>query len=324
MEMSFIKYWIYTLSAGVSLLCLAGCQDSEEAYEEKPVEVLYNDAMQRLHGGHFSKAAERFAEVERQHPYSNWAIRAQLMSGFAYYQAKKYDEAIESFSVFMGLHPMHKDVPYAQYMIGICHYEQVPISSRDQQPTQKALDAFQEVINRYPDSPYAKDAKVKLTFIHDHLAGSEMEVGRYYQKQGNHLAAVNRFKVVIEEYQTSSHITEALFRLVESYLSLGLIDQAQASAAVLGHNYPGSSWYKDAFALMQGKGTKPLKIIPQKTVTPTKNEASMDHDSAASVMTPLLKEEHELMEGGPSKDIAPGAIDISKSALLSPLSPPKP
>ena len=311
------------LGLGVSLFSLSSCQESEEAYEEKPVEVLYNDAVKRLQGGHFSKAAERFAEVERQHPYSNWAIRAQLMSGFAYYQAKKYDEAIENFSVFIGLHPMHKDVAYAQYMIGICHYEQVPISSRDQQPTQKAMDAFQEVISRYPESSYAKDAKIKLDFIHDHLAGSEMEVGRYYQRQGNHLAAVNRFKVVAEQYQTTSHIQEALFRLVESYLSLGIIDQAQASAAVLGHNYPGSTWYKDAFALMQGKGTKPLSIKPIQTSSdPKKKLSTMSHESAAKIMTPLLAEEHKLMEHAASKDIAPGAVDIEASALLSPLSPP--
>ena len=322
--MGLMSGWKKFLWFSVSALCLSSCQESEEAYEEKPVEFLYNEAMKRLQGGHFSKAAERFAEVERQHPYSNWAIRAQLMSGFAYYQAKKYDEAIESFSVFIGLHPMHKDVPYAHYMMGICHYEQVPISSRDQQPTQKAMESFQEVISRYPESPYAKDAKIKLDFIHNHLAGSEMEVGRFYQRQGNHLAAVNRFKVVAEQYQTTSHIQEALLRLVESYLSLGLMDQAQASAAVLGHNYPGSTWYKDAFALMQGKGTKPLTIKPIPLSEVKKGDAmtTMSHDSAAKIVTPLLAEEHKAMEGSAAKDIAPGAVDIERSSLLSPLSPP--
>lgn len=217
------------------------------------MEDLYSEAAQRLNSGSFSKAAESFAEVERQHPYSNWALRAQLMSGFAYYQAKKYDEAIESFSVFIGLHPMHKDVAYAHYMIGICYYEQIPITSRDQRSTEKALAAFKEVISRYSDSPYAKDAKIKLDFIHDHLAGKEMEIGRYYQKQGNHLAAVNRFKVVVDVYQTTTHTPEALHRLVESYLGLGLLEQAKASAAVLGHNYPGSTWYQESYALLHGK-----------------------------------------------------------------------
>jgi outer membrane protein assembly factor BamD len=236
-----------------AVIFLQACQESDELYKERPVEDIYTEAMTRLNAGSFSKAAESFAEVERQHPYSNWALRAQLMSGFAYYQAKKYDEAIESFSVFMGLHPMHKDVPYAQYMIGMCHYEQVPIVSRDQQPTEKALTAFQDVISRYPESSYAKDAKIKIDFIQDHLAGKEMDIGRYYQKQGNHLAAVNRFKAVVDQFQTTSHVPEALFRLVESYLSLGLRDQASASAAVLGHNYPGSTWYQEGYALLTGK-----------------------------------------------------------------------
>ncbi len=236
-----------------SVFFLAACQESNDEYVERPVEELYTEAMNRLNSGSFSKAAEGFAEVERQHPYSNWALRAQLMSGFAYYQAKKYDEAIESFSVFIGLHPMHKDVPYAQYMIGICYYEQVPITERDQRSTEKALLAFKEVVDRYPNSPYAKDAKIKMDFIHDHLAGKEMDVGRYYQSQGNYLAAVNRFKIVVAQYQTTNHAQEALHRLVECYLSLGLVDQAKAAAAVLGHNYPGSPWYQESYNLLNGK-----------------------------------------------------------------------
>jgi len=229
------------------------CQDSEEAYQERPVEELYNEALNRLNAAEYSKSAKAFAEVERQHPYSNWALRAQLMAGFAYYQAKKYDEAIENFNVFIGLHPMHKDVAYAQYMIGICHYEQIPITGHDQKGTEKAESAFRDVIAKYPDSPFAKDAKLKLDMIRDHLAAKEMEIGRFYQKQTNHLAAITRFKLVVDEYQTTAQVPEALHRMVESYLSLGLLEQAKASAAVLGHNYPGSTWYQESYALIEGK-----------------------------------------------------------------------
>lgn len=244
---------IIKVSSVALLLALTACQDSDDAYNERPVEDLYNEAVAYMKKGEYSKSAKSFAEVERQHPYSNWALRSQLMSGYAYYQAKKYDEAIENFNVFIGLHPTHKDIPYAHYMIGICHYEQIPITERDQKATEKALDAFREVAEKYPDSKYAKDAKIKLDMLTDHLAGKEMDVGRFYQTQGNFLAASNRFKVVVDRFQSTSHIPEALHRLVECYLNMGLVDQAKASAAVLGHNYPGSTWYAESYKLLQGK-----------------------------------------------------------------------
>lgn len=242
----------YALTCLLSTL-LMGCQESDDAYNARPVDDLYNEAQAYLKKGEYTKSAKSFAEIERQHPYSNWAVKAQLMAGYAYYQAKKYDEAIENFNVFIGLHPTHEDVAYAHYMIGICYYEQMPITERDQKTSEKSLDAFKEIINKYPDSKYAKDAKIKLDLIHDHLAGKEMDIGRFYEGQKNFLAASNRFKFVVEAYQTSSHAPEALYRLVECYLNLGLIDQAKATAAVLGHNYPGSNWYQEAYKLLTGK-----------------------------------------------------------------------
>lgn len=236
-----------------SLLFLSACQDSEDAYNARPVDDLYNEAQDYLKKGEYTKSAKSFAEVERQHPYSNWAVKAQLMSGYAYYQAKKYDEAIENFNVFIGLHPTHEDVPYAHYMIGICYYEQMPITERDQKTSEKAMNAFLEVAEKHPGSKYAKDARMKLDMIRDHMAGKEMDIGRFYQGQKNFLAASNRFKFVVDAYQTSSHVPEALHRLVECYLNLGLIDQAKATGAVLGHNYPGSTWYLESYKLLGGK-----------------------------------------------------------------------
>lgn len=238
-----------------SLLLLSGflfisCTDKEENFAEMSVEELYNRAIDRFDKGAYVKSAKAFAEVERQHPYSNWAVKAQLMSAFSYYQAKKYDDAIEGFRVFVQLHPSHEQVPYAYYMIGMCYYEQIPTTQRDQKPTVESQNAFKEVVERYSQSPYAKDAKYKLDLIQDHLASKEMEVARYYLDQGTHLAALNRYKSIVETYQTTSYIPEALHRMVECYLSLGIREQAEAAAAVLGHNYPDNKWYKASYALL--------------------------------------------------------------------------
>lgn len=234
------------------LLLLSACGDKDEKFDEMSVEQLYNMAMNQYDEKSFSKAAKIFDEVEKQHPYSNWALRAQLMAAYCYYQAKKYDEAEEGFKTFSQLHPSHQDVVYAKYMIGLCNYEQIPIVERDQESSRDALNAFQEVLNRFADSVYSKDAKFKMDLIRDHLAGKEMDTGRWYltvKKQP--LAALNRFKVVVDEYQTTSHAPEALYRMVECYLSMGIIEQAKATSAVLGHNYPDNKWYKSAYELMQ-------------------------------------------------------------------------
>lgn len=242
---------------------LVSCSDNDEVLlAQMPVEKLYNNAKDQMDSGSYNQAAKTFAEVERQHPYSEWSLKAQLMSAYCYYEAKKYQEAIESFNVFIQLHPGHENVPYAYYMVGLCNYEQIPTVHRDQTVTQKAEDAFQEVLNRFPDSPYARDAKFKLDLLRDHLAGKEMDVGRYYLRQRSYLAAVNRFKVVVDQFQTTSHVPEALHRMVECYLALGLPDQAQQTAAVLGHNFPGSPWYADTYALIMDKN--PKSVLPKK------------------------------------------------------------
>lgn len=236
------------------MLILAGfltaCSEKDEAYVDLPVEDLYTRAQERLKERSYTKAAKAFAEVERQHPYSNLALKAQILSAYSYYEAKKYDEAIDGFQVFIQLHPGHADVAYAHYMIGLCFYEQIPILERDQQPAEKSMNAFNEVLNRFPTSIYAKDARFKIDLIKDHTAAKEMDVGRFYLKNGSYVAAINRFKTVVETYQTTSQAEEALYRLVECYIAVGVRDQAIASAAVLGHNYPNGQWYASAYALL--------------------------------------------------------------------------
>ncbi|MSP48894.1 MAG: outer membrane protein assembly factor BamD [Alphaproteobacteria bacterium] len=238
-------------------LVLAACGDKPEPYVEKPVEELYNTAMNSLEDRIYLKAARQFEEVERQHPYSAWATKAQLMSAFSFYQANKYDDALSSLDQFIELHPSHRDAPYAYYLKGLSHYEQIADIGRDQEITDRALKALDEVIRRYPDSRYARDARLKIDLARNHLAGKEMEIGRYYLRLGQPLAAINRFRRVVDNYQTTEQVPEALLRLTEAYLNLGVRDEAQAAAAVLGHNYPGSDWYRDAYALLAGQGLAP-------------------------------------------------------------------
>ena len=244
MKITHLAFWSLIIS-----VVIVGCSDKEE-YKEMPADVLYKNGVEQYEKGSYTKAAKTFMEVERQHPYSEYAVEAQLMSAVAYYEGKKYDDAIESFRVFIQLHPGHPKIPYAYYMLGLSYYEQIKIVERDQEETELAEAAFIEVMERFPGTKYAKDAKSKLDLVYDHLAGREMTVGRFYQKQNNFVSAVNRFKTVVSEYQTTSHVPEALHRMVECYLALGIIDQAESTAAVLGHNYPGSHWYRDSYALV--------------------------------------------------------------------------
>lgn len=235
-------------------LALAACAkgDKELKYVARDVETLYNLAADTLAKGQYGQAALIFDEVERQHPYSAWARRAQLMSSFSYYQANKYQEAIFSAQRFLSLHPGNKDAAYAYYLIAVSYYEQISDVRRDQKITEQALNALNELVRRYPDTPYAADARLKLDLTRDHLAGKEMEVGRWYQIRGECLAAIYRFRNVVEKYETTSHTPEALHRMTECYLSLGMLAEAQRSAAVLGYNYPGSKWYKRAYDLLGG------------------------------------------------------------------------
>ena len=236
-----------------ALLLVAGCEtgDEPEVYEEKPVDSLYNEAMDALEGGAYKPASNLFDEVERQHPYSPWATRAQILAAYSYYQANEYDEAVAALDRFIRLHPANAEVPYAHYLKGISYYERISDVGRDQEMTQEARTAFEELVSRYPESPYARDARLKLDLIEDHLAGKEMEIGRFYLMRGHYLSAINRFRNVIETYQTTTHVPEALHRLVEAYAAVGLQEEARKMAAVLGHNYPGSEWYVDSYEIVE-------------------------------------------------------------------------
>lgn len=236
---------------------LAACSTPEPEIPDTPVEVLYNNAKDALGTGQPEKAAKLFDEVERQHPYSKWATQAQLMSAYSYYQVDKYDDAIPALERFIELHPGNRNAAYAFYLRALCYYEQIEDVTRDQGNTELAQRALTDVVARFPNTPYSRDAAVKLDLVRDHLAGKEMDVGRYYLKRSQYLAAINRFKRVVDQYQTTSHVPEALERLTESYVALGVFAEAQKATAVLGYNYPGTQWYQDAYALLTSKGLAP-------------------------------------------------------------------
>ncbi len=240
------------------VLTLSACETTDEPeFVERPVEDLYNEAMDLLFSGFYHGAARAFDEVERQHPYSVWATKAQIMSAYAQYEDNAYDEAIIAAKRFIDLHPGSDDAPYAYYLVSLCYYEQISDVGRDQEMTALALESLDAVVRRFPTTAYARDAKLKIDLTRDHLAGKEMAVGRYYQSRGQYVAAINRFRNVIESYQTTTHVPEALHRLTESYLALGVTEEAQTAAAVLGHNYPGNEWYQDSYGLLTGQNLQP-------------------------------------------------------------------
>ncbi|WP_374527199.1 outer membrane protein assembly factor BamD [Novosphingobium sp.] len=243
-------------TAATALVFTSGCagrggKAKDTAFVARDVDTLYMAAKDRLDRGDTKIAAALFDEVERQHPYSPWARRAQLMSAFSYYVARDYTKAIQAAQRFLSIHPGNRDAPYAYYLIALCYYEQISDVDRDQKITMLALDALNEVVRRYPNTEYAADSRIKIDLVNDHLAGKEMEIGRSYERSGKWLAANLRFRNVIEKYQTTSHVPEALFRMVETSLALGVPEEAQKYAAVLGANYPGNEWYKKAYDLMQ-------------------------------------------------------------------------
>lgn len=238
-------------------LLLAGCAgDKKDTYVEKPVETLYNDAMNQMLDGGYSQAAKTFDQVDQQHPYSVWATRAELMAAYALYQANKYNESVAAADRFISLHPGNRDVAYAYYLKALDYYVQIADVGRDQKMTEMAMQALQEVVRRFPDSRYGRDARLKIDLTRDHLAGKEMEIGRYYEGQGAYLAAINRFKRVVDNYQTTTHVPEALYRLDECYIALGLSDEAERVTSVLGYNYPGSKWYSNAYDLLRQDAPK--------------------------------------------------------------------
>lgn len=243
-----------------ALTVLAGCASSSDlskALNPDPPAKMYADADALMSAGKFDDAAKKFEDLDRDHPYSSEARRAIVMAAYAYYKAGKLPEAIASAERYTTLHPGTKEAALAHHIIASAHFDEIKTPNRDQSETRKALQQLKTLRTRYPDSPYANDAENRIRLAEDTLAASEMEVGRYYLKRKNHIAAINRFKTVVTEYQTTAHVEEALMRLTESYMALGIKQEAQAAAAVLGHNFPNSRWYKDAYALLQSDGLAP-------------------------------------------------------------------
>ncbi len=251
------------LLMAASLAACFGGRGPREAvqFNEEPVAQLYNRGADMLDERRWSEAVLAFQEVERQHPYSSWARRAILLTAYAQYQANRYDDAIESSQRFIALHPGNESAPYAYYLVAICYFEQILDVGRDQGTTERAMTALQEVVRRYPQSDYARDARLKIDMTYDQLAGKEMEIGRFYLTHNQPLAGINRFRNVVENtnYQRTTHTPEALHRLVEGYLTVGMTEEAQRAAAILGHNFPGSEWYEASFNLLEGRGVTPVE-----------------------------------------------------------------
>ena len=249
--------------ASAAALFLSACSDSDSSddkdpkYVERPVDQIYNDAWKQIHQNNWVEAAKQFDEVERQHPYSVWARRAMLMSAYCYYEGNKYTDAISTADEYIQLHPGSSEVAYAFYLKAMSLYEQIVDVGRDQSNTEQALTALQDVVQRFPNTEYARDASLKVDLTLDHLAGKEMSVGRYYLIRGDYIGAINRFRVVVERYQKTTQIAEALERLTEAYYALGVYNEAKTAAAVLGANYPGSPWYKDSYDLLVSHNMKP-------------------------------------------------------------------
>ena len=230
----------------------------EQTFSDEPADKLYNEGLFLMNNQHDLKAAtKKFDEVDREHPYSEWARKSLLMSAYASYQAGDYDTCIGSASRYVTLHPGSPDAAYAQYLIAASNYDQIPDISRDQARTEKAMNSLEEVIRKYPTSEYAGEAKKKLEGARDQLAGKEMAIGRYYMERRDYTGAINRFKTVVTRYQTTRHVEEALARLTEAYMAIGIVGEAQTAAAVLGHNFPDSRWYKDAYNLVKSGGVEP-------------------------------------------------------------------
>lgn len=257
------------------LLTLTACGSSKPADVAEtvptvaPVETLYNNGLDALNQRRYTSASDQFAAVEQNYPYSSWAVNAQLMSGYTAYLQNNYTEALSTLDRFIQLHPAHRDIAYAYYLRALCYYEQIADIQRDQRGTEQAMNALREVVNRFPDSSYARDAQLKIDLCFDHLAGKEMEIGRYYQNQHLYTAAIGRFQRVVDDFQTTNHVPEALARLVEIYLALGLKDEARKTASVLGYNYPGSRWYLDTYGQLADDGiATPTARLPDPAERP--------------------------------------------------------
>ncbi|HVO16836.1 MAG TPA: outer membrane protein assembly factor BamD [Alphaproteobacteria bacterium] len=258
--MTDTRWGLAGLLGRLAIVCLAaafmaGCgnEKGKDEYVEGSVDELYNKAMDELLAERYKQAAKLFDEVDRQHPYSVWSTRAQIMSAYANYKNDKFDDAIIGLDRFIQLHPNDRDITYAYYLKGMAYYDQIKDVKRDQTSAREALKTFDEMNKRFPNSRYSRDVTRKIDLINDHLAGKEMDVGRFYLKRGQQLAAIGRFRTVVDRYQTTSQVPEALLRLAEAYTELGVVDEARKVTAVLGYNYPASEWYTDSYELVTGK-----------------------------------------------------------------------
>ena len=263
MSMSRLKspLVLVLMAASISLgACQTDKAKRELAYVERPVEVLYNTAAKELDTRDYEDAIQLFNEVERQHPYSEWARRSTLMSAFAAYQSRRYDEAVDTARRYISLNPGSDEAAYAYYLVATSYFEQIVDVGRDQRTTELAKASLDELLRRFPTTEYAKDAQLKMDMVDDQLAGKEMEIGRYYLRRQEHLPAINRFRKVVTDFDTTTHTPEALYRLVEAYMSVGLKGEALAAAAVLGYNHPESDWYKTAYGIMDEEGLDPSQI----------------------------------------------------------------
>jgi outer membrane protein assembly factor BamD len=259
-----------SLMLAVCGLALAGCDtlaslnpfDKGETYKPEiiaqvPAEEMYNDGLARLQKNDYAAAAKKFGELDKQYPYSDWSRRALIMTAYANYEGRQYEDAVSASKRYLQLHPATPDAAYAQYLLAMSYFNQIPDVTRDQESSEKALVALQELVDRYPTSQYAADAKQRIQLARDQIAGKEMEVGRFYLQKRNYTGAINRFRTVVARYQTTRHVEEALERLAEAYMAMGIVGEAQTAAAVLGHNFPDSPWYKDAYTLLRNGGVEP-------------------------------------------------------------------
>ncbi|KQZ81454.1 hypothetical protein ASD64_10340 [Mesorhizobium sp. Root157] len=263
-SMAPAKRIFLALSVATAPLLLAGCMSSEKDIDlstyvdqTEPADVLYNQGLANLNAGRLSEASKKFAAVDRQHPYSEFARKSMVMGAFSNYRQGNYEEAIGSAKRYLTLYPSTEDADYAMYIIGLSYFRQIRDVTQDQKEARLTVQTMQELVTRWPDSEYVEDAKTKIRFANDQLAGKEMQIGRYYLERREYLAAIKRFRNVVESYSNTRHIEEALARLVEAYYAMGLTDEAQTAAAVLGQNYPDSPWYKDSYKLLQGGGLAP-------------------------------------------------------------------
>jgi outer membrane protein assembly factor BamD len=256
-------FGIYFGLAAIALAApLGGCanlfgDDKQALLPDEPADKLYNEGLTLLNRKEYEDAAKKFEEVDRQHPYSEWARKSLLMSAYTYYEIGKHEETIQAARRYVALHPGSPDAAYAQYLMASSYYDQIPDITRDQERTVRAMRALDEVVRKYPDTEYAESARRKIEVARDQLAGKEMLVGRYYLERRNYTGAINRFKAVVTQYQTTRHVEESLMRLAECYMALGIVGEAQTATAVLGHNFPDSPWYKDAYTLVQSGGAAP-------------------------------------------------------------------